>query len=215
MSWAASHVLPQRLDEVAARVTAAVERTRRLVRQRLTHEVNYWDAKHGELLWKQKTGKKIRMRPETAGARARELERRLERRLAELDREAHLQPRPPLAAAAALVVPQGLLDRLEGLRDKPAEHYTKDTREVDDRAIAAVLEAERRLGRDPEVMPHNNPGYDIRSLTPDGHYVFVEVKGRIAGSENFAVTRNEVLLGKSADRYRLALVEVSPDGPTS
>lgn len=63
-------------------------------------------------------------------------------------------------------------------------------------------------------MPHNNPGYDVRSLTQDGHYVFVEVKGRIAGSEIFTVTRNEVLLGKSADHYRLALVEVSPDGPS-
>jgi len=104
VSWAASHVLPQCLDEVAARVTAAVERTRRLVRQRLTHEVNYWDAKQGELLWKQKTGKKIRMRPETAGARARELERRLERRLAELDREAHL---------AVHVAPEGTGDILD------------------------------------------------------------------------------------------------------
>jgi hypothetical protein len=38
------------------------------------------------------------------------------------------------------------------------------------------------------------------------------VKGR-AGAEDFSVTRSEVLYGKNADRYRLALVSVSPDGP--
>ena len=214
VSWAASHLLPASLAEVSAGVTTGVERTRRLVRQRLTHEINYWDAKQGELLWQQQTGKKIRMRPETAGARARDLERRLALRLAELDREAHLQPRPPVVAAAALVIPQGLLDRLAGLRDKPAELYSRDTREVDQRAVAAVVEAERALGREPEVMAHNNPGYDIRSLTLDGHWLFLEVKGRIAGSREFVVTRNEVQLARNAGmRHRLAMVEVSPDGP--
>jgi hypothetical protein len=214
VSWAASQVLPELLDELATRVTTATERTRRLVRQRLTHEINYWDARQGELLWQQQKGKKIRMRPETAGVRARELERRLDLRLAELDREAHLQPRPPVVATAALIVPQGLLDRLAGLRDKPVEHYTKHTREVDQRAVAAVVEAERALGRDPQVMAHNNPGYDIRSLTQDGHWLFLEVKGRIAGSRDFTVSRNEVQLARNTGhRHRLAMVEVSPDDP--
>jgi hypothetical protein len=76
-----------------------------------------------------------------------------------------------------------------------------------------VVSAERSLGREPQEMPHNHPGYDVQSLTADGHWVFIEVKGRIAGSEDFSVTRNEVLYGKNADRYRLALVTVSPDGP--
>ncbi|KWX07107.1 hypothetical protein TR74_19825, partial [Carbonactinospora thermoautotrophica] len=70
------------------------------------------------------------------------------------------------------------------------------------------------LGREPEEMPHNNPGYDVRSRTPDGHYVFIEVKGRVLGAEDFHVTRNEVLHGKnSGTNYRLALVSVHPDGP--
>ena len=146
------------------------------------------------------------MSPDTALRRARELEQRLETRLAVLDRQAHLQPRPPVLAAAALVVPQGLLDRLAGRRDRPMAHYVTDTRRSELRAVAAVVESERRLGRDPEVMAHNNPGYDIRSRTPDGHLVHIEVKGRIAGAESFVVTRNEVLLGRSAGRYLLALV---------
>jgi hypothetical protein len=213
VSWAASRLLPASLAEVSERVTADVERTRRLVRHRLTQEINYWDARQGELFWQQQHGKKIRMRPETAGAKARDLERRMAARLAELDREEHLQPSPPVAVTAALIVPQGLLDRLAGLRDQPTGHYAKDTRETDERAMAAVLAAERALGRDPEPMPHNNPGYDIRSRTPDGHWLYLEVKGRIAGAKDFVVTRNEVMLARNTSpHHRLALVEVSPVG---
>ena len=47
-------------------------------------------------------------------------------------------------------------------------------------------------------MPHNNPGYDIRSRTADGHLIFIEVKGRIEGAEDFWVTRTEALHGKNA-----------------
>ena len=54
------------------------------------------------------------MKPETAQARARDLERRLEKRLADLDRDEELIARPPAISAAALVVPQGLLNQLLG-----------------------------------------------------------------------------------------------------
>src|SRR5205807_6325928 len=124
-----------------------------------------------------------------------------------------LSPLPPVVAGGALVLPKGLIDRVAGRRDQPVATYARETEEVDRRAISAVKAAEKRLGREPEEMPHNNPGYDIRSLTPDGHWLFIEVKGRILGAEDFSVTRNEVLYGKNADRYRLALVSVHPDGP--
>ena len=109
----------------------------------------------------------------------------------------------------------GLLARLAGERGQPGATYARNTEEVDRRAVAAVMGAERALGREPQEMPHNNPGFDIRSLTDDGHYVFLEVKGRIEGAEDFTVTRNEVLYGKNAERYRLALVRVSQAGAGS
>jgi superfamily II DNA or RNA helicase len=212
VSWAVEHGVSQHLDEVQTRVRTAVQRTRTHVRQRLTQEINHWDARHADLLDQQAAGRQLKIRPETAEKRARDLERRLQRRLAELTAAEALRPLPPFVAGGALVVPQGLLDRVAGRRHQPAATYAKDTAEVDRRAIAAVLAAERGLGRHPEEMPHNNPGFDIRSLTDDGHLVFIEVKGRIAGAEDFSITRNEVLYGKNADRYRLALVCVSPDG---
>jgi hypothetical protein len=61
-------------------------------------------------------------------------------------------------------------------------------------------------------MPHNNPGYDIRSRTHDGHFLFIEVKGRIAGAESVTITRNEILTGLNTDQWLLALVEVGPNG---
>ncbi|MEZ5142213.1 MAG: DUF3883 domain-containing protein [Acidimicrobiales bacterium] len=153
------------------------------------------------------------MNPDRAQARADGLADRLKRRLTELDQEETLTPMPPVVVGGALVVPRGLLERRRGERTvEPAEH-ARQTAEVERRAVDAVLHAERALGRDPEEMPHNNPGYDIRSLTPDGHLVFVEVKGRIAGAGTVTVTRNEILFALNAGpAHRLALVEVHPDG---
>ncbi|GGM39984.1 helicase-related protein [Dactylosporangium sucinum] len=213
VSWAVEHGMSEHFSEVQARVQQAVQRTRTHVRQRLTQEINYWDARHAELLDQAATGRTLKINPETAMRRARDLERRLEKRLTELDADAALRPLPPVVAGGALVVPQGFVDRLTGRRDKPVLTYAKDTAEVERRAIAAVMAAERRLGREPFEMPHNNKGFDIRSLTPDGHFVFIEIKGRILGADDFTVTRNEVLYGKNAERYRLALVSVHPDGP--
>ena len=45
---------------------ARVSQVRRLVRQRLTGEINYWDMRHAELLDAQSAGRSLKMKPETA-----------------------------------------------------------------------------------------------------------------------------------------------------
>jgi Domain of unknown function (DUF3883) len=92
--------------------------------------------------------------------------------------------------------------------------HAQDTTWVDTTATGAVLLAERALDRNPEQMPHSNPGYDIRSRTADGHLLFLEVKGRIAGANSVTITRNEILTGLNTDRWILALVKVEPTGQT-
>jgi superfamily II DNA or RNA helicase len=214
IAWAIENGLATFIGELRERVTAQTDRTRALVRQRLHQEINYWDVRHAELLDAESSGKTLKIRPETAEKRARGLEARLERRIAELKRAAMLQVRTPVVAGAALVIPQGLLDRLAGLRTGPVEAHTRETAEVERRAMERVLAEERKLGRLPEEMPHSNPGFDIRSRTLDDHWIFIEVKGRTAGAADFHVTRTEVLTGKnSGPNYRLALVSVHPDGP--
>ena len=212
LDWAVTEGIPEELARTRELVTARVTQVRRLVKQRLTGEINYWDMRHAELLDAQSAGRSLRMKPETAYARARDLERRLDKRLAELDQDEELIARPPVISAAALVIPQGLLDKLLGI---PSQwNLPKDTTETDRRAIAAVLAAERSLGRVPREMPHNNPGYDIVSRCSDGHLIYIEVKGRIEGAEDFWVTRTEALYGKnSGTGSRLAMVSVHPDGP--
>lgn len=215
-TWAIATDLPAYAREVGDRVTAEVDRTRAAVDSRLKQEANRLYTEAAVSAEREKAGRD-KVRSATLVARAEDLERRRTARLTSLDARASLQVRPPTVAGAALVVSAALLDReWEGLgsREPPTPPtHAKETRAVERRAVDLVLAAERSLGREPEEMPHNNPGYDVRSVAPDGHLVHLEVKGQLSGAEDFFVTYNEVLFGKNAaPRYRLALVSVSPDG---
>ena len=210
--WAVATGLGGLLPPLRQQVDARVAKVRGQVRSRLLAEINYWDHRHATLLDDQAAGKKLRVSPETALGRARRLETQLERRLEDLAREQQLRPRPPVIAGAALVVPQGLLDRLAGRAPEDVARHARETARVERRAVDAVLAAERALDRDPQEMPHNNPGYDIRSLDTDGHLLWLEVKGRVVGAPDFVMTRTELLFAQqNGPQHRLALVEVGGD----
>lgn len=237
--WSASHGLPAHLAEVAARVSAVVDTTRTLVRQRLGAQANYWYGESERLAETErlaadgKSGRKARLTSGVALARAREMDGRLEARMAQLDRAAELTAGPPVVVSAALVLPAGAVERWvgecgvgergdaeqasEGAAPEDSEFAvaTYRARDVTDRrAVDAVLRAEVALGRRPQEMVHNNKGYDILSTRPDGSTLRIEVKGRIVGAETFMVSSSEVLLGKNAGRdHRLVLVEVDHDAP--
>jgi len=143
--WAVATGLGELLPPLRQRVDARVGKVRGQVRSRLLAEINYWDHWHATLLDDQAAGKKLRVSPETALARARRLETQLERRLTDLAAEQQLRPRPPDIAGAALVVPQGLLDRLAGREPAEAARHARETERVERRAVDAVLAAERAL----------------------------------------------------------------------
>ncbi|WP_343242480.1 MULTISPECIES: helicase-related protein [unclassified Streptomyces] len=217
LAWAVQEAVPDHLNVVQERLLPVVERTRTQVEQRLKQEISYWHAQAGKLEQDLAEGKMVRHRPEKARAWAEELEARRTQRLADLDKDASLQPRPPVVAGRALVVPVGWLAKALGEAPDDtdiAPLHATDGYETDRRAVAAVLRAEKSLGRIPEEMAHSNPGYDIRSLTLDGHLIHIEVKGRRLGAEEFYISRNEVLVAKNRGaQHRLALVAVHPDGP--
>ena len=52
-----------------------VARTREQVRSRLNSEINHWDARHAELLDQEAAGRSLKIRPDTAYKRARDLRR--------------------------------------------------------------------------------------------------------------------------------------------
>ena len=82
------------------------------MRERLESEIRYWDQRTEELKAQEIKGKKPRLNSGKARARADELQARLTRRRLELAQEDNLHNSPPTIVAAAVVVPQGLLDKL-------------------------------------------------------------------------------------------------------
>ncbi len=209
-TWATSVDLPAWYAEISARRRDFVARARELVTDRLKQEISYWEEEVARLVDSPEQGSRRGNTLRGASQEAQKLRTRLDRRLTELDAQEHTQVRPPGVVAVALVVPQGLLDARAG---RPDNSVTV-TLAVELRALHAVMDAERRLGREPEVMAHNNPGYDMRSVDAEGHLVHIEVKGRVAGAGEFFVTNREIRVGQNADHYRLALVEVSQDDPS-
>ena len=210
--------VPVHLAEVRARTLRRVETTRKVVHERLTKEINHWDNRAAQLQLDVDAGSTPRMNVDTAVRRAEEYARRLKHRLAELDREKTLAALPPRVAGGALVLPAGLLRRLRG-ETSPDDNATDALarREVERRAISAVLQAEDDAGWNAEDMNEtqpNHPGYDICSTRRGGtvsEYRYIEVKGRVTGADVVTVSRNEILTSlNEPDRWLLALVEVEP-----
>ena len=210
--WAIEHLAGPHLDEVTAVTTDRVERVREAVRERLESEIRYWDEQTEQTKAQELAGGRPRISSGRARARADEFATRLARRRLELDMEADLHSSPPNIVAAALIVPQGLLDQLAGAPPDPAE--AADRMETDRRAVAAVLAAERALGRIPEAQAHSNPGFDVLSVDPaTGTHYFIEVKGHLPRTTEISVSAPQVQKARSnPDRWRLAVVSV-PDDP--
>ncbi|GAA1808226.1 helicase-related protein [Nostocoides veronense] len=209
-SWAYREGLQPRMDEIRTRLDIETARTRAQVKDRLLAEINHWDREHNRLEALERGGTVGRLRAETALVRARQLDERLSHRLEQLDEAANLVAVPAVIRGAALIVPSALL---VSDAEPEAQTFARQTEEVERRAVEAVLAAERALGREPVEMPRNNPGYDVQSTDQSGFVHYIEVKGRIEGSDTFTITTNEITFAQTqGDRHRLALVEVSTSG---
>ena len=212
VDYAISQLAPEHLAQVRARTIARVDKTEQKVRERLMRVIADWDNRANRFAQQEASGRQPRMNAQAARDRAAEFDSRLQRRLAELDRERQLAPQRPLVIGATLVVPAGLLRLLAGDGDPQAALFARETQRIERIAVDAVKAAERALGRDPTEMPHNHPGYDVESKAGWGELLFVEVKGRVVGAATVTITRNEILTGlNKGDHYILALVRVSPD----
>ena len=145
------------------------------------------------------------------------MQSRLQQRLEELAQERQIAPPLPVVIVGALVVPQGLPDRLGGEGQPQAgtrpEAHARETRRVEGLAMDAVMAAERALGYVPRDVGAEKIGYDVESRVPEtGELRFIEVKGRAVGAEMVPVTRNEILTAlNKPDGFILAVVEVEGD----
>ena len=210
---AIAHVVPEHVKEVLDCRSAWIEKTRAAVKDRLTKEINHWDHRAAQMSHQEATGKPAaRLNSQEARRRADELQARLQRRIAELDREAQISAVPPVVLGGIVVVPQGLIDSMLG-RSATTREGPIDTQVSAAKARAIVMEAERRLGFEPFDRELDKLGYDIESRVPGtGKLRFIEVKGRVSGADSITVTRNEILYSlNKPDDFILAIVEFKPD----
>ncbi|EKQ69980.1 DNA/RNA helicase, superfamily II, SNF2 family [Leptolyngbyaceae cyanobacterium JSC-12] len=221
-TYAITHLVPQHLQEVREPKETLINKTIRAVKDRLTKEINYWDQRASELRLQEQAGKpNAKLNSARAQQRADELADRLQKRLAELEQERQLSPLPPVVIGGALVVPIGLLQRLQGKRASAPATFARETQRVEQAAMAAVMATERALGYEPQDVSAQKCGYDIESAAPlaqlgrgaGGEGLrFIEVKGRIEGAETVTVTKNEILTAlNKPNNFILALVQVPAD----
>ncbi|HOD52754.1 MAG TPA: helicase-related protein [Candidatus Hydrogenedentes bacterium] len=211
LRYAVTQLVPAHIQEVRQRKEAMIDKTLEQVKARLTAEINYWDHRAQELKAQEAAGKQPRMNSQKAQERADELAARLRKRLEELEQERHISPAPPVVIGGVLVVPEGLLEELKGSDARAAAELAEEKKKVESAAMAAVMEAERRLGNEPRDVSSENCGYDIESVIPNGggKLRFIEVKGRWADADTVTVTKNEILTAlNKPDDFILALVKV-------
>ena len=114
---AVAHVVPEHLKEVRDALLSRIEKTKVEVKDRLAKEISHWDHRAEQLKLAEESGKTgARLNSDEARRRADTLQRRLHKRLAELDRDAQISPRPPVVLGGLLVVPRGLIQEMVGKR---------------------------------------------------------------------------------------------------
>ncbi len=222
IGYAIAHLVPDHFQEVRTRKEEQIAKIERAVKDRLTKEIHHWDNRAAQLRLEEQAGKtNAKLNSAKAQQRADELAGRLQKRLAELKQERQLSLLPPVVVGRALVVPIGLLQRLQGKRESPPATFARETQRIEQAAMEAVMATEQLLGYKPRDVSHQKCGYDIESSAPlaqlgrgaGGEGLrFIEVKGRVEGAETVTITKNEILTAlNKPDNFILALVQVPVD----
>jgi hypothetical protein len=192
-----------------------IEKTEVAVKDRLTKEINYWDHRAEQLKDQEQAGKaNAKLNSGEARKRADALQGRLQKRLDELRQERQISARPPVVLGGLLVVPVGLVAKLNGNPLVADANGPVDTMAAAARAREIIMEVERGLGFVPVDREFERLGYDIESQVPGtGKLRFIEVKGRVSVADTITVTRNEILYSlNTPDDFILAIVEFLADG---
>ena len=210
-AYAAQTLVPQHLQEVKARREESIKKTEAAVRDRLTKEIQYWDWRAEELKAQEQAGRtNARLNSDLARRRADDLQARLQKRMTDLEQERHISAAPPVIMGGALIIPAGLLAKLQ---NKTPTLFARQTKAVEDAGMQAVMVQERKLGFEPKDVSREKLGWDIESQAGEGKLRFIEVKGRVEGSTTVTVTKKEILAAlNKPDDFFLAIVEVIFNG---
>ena len=217
--YAIANIIPEHFKSVKEHKLKMVEKVTKAVKERLTSEIQYWDFRAAELKAKEAAGKKnAKQNSAVAARRAEELQARLQKRLLELDAEKRISALPPVIVGGALIIPVGLLNQMKGQPVGEDVQQSRNCKEIELKAMAAVIKIEKELGCAPKDVSALKCGYDIESIIPeqlrkDGSFMkFIEVKGRVKGAATITVSKNEILTAlNKPDEFILAVVEVDGD----
>jgi Protein NO VEIN, C-terminal len=214
LTHAVEHIVPTHLKEVRGPREELIEKSLAAVQTRLKREIAYWDHRAEELKIREQAGRAPKINSIMARQRADDLEGRLTKRLKLLEQQRQISPSPPVAFGGALIIPQGLLAQYLGQASESEGIDQKERQRIDRLAVEAVVTAERALGREPTVMPHNNEGYDIevRDSEPSGRLRFIEVKGKAVGKPTLTISASQIrCCCNMRDQWTLAIVLVDGD----
>ncbi|QTA82379.1 Helicase C-terminal domain-containing protein, DUF3883 [Desulfonema limicola] len=217
LEHAVKNLVPEHFNEVKSRRERMVDLTLQAVHERLTKEINFWSFRYEQLLSEFQAGKQPAIQPENARRRAEELTGRLQQRTRELEEKRDIVSNTPVIVGGALIIPQGFLDKKTG---KSVPQWAVDPAarsRIEKLAMNAVMNAEKKLGFEPEDVAQKKYGWDVQSRTQNGELRFIEVKGRVKGADTVTVTKNEILASlNQPDKYVLAIVLIdgeNVDGP--
>lgn len=220
LALAAANLVPQHFEEVATRRIAHVDKTLTAVHERLSKEIAFWSDRWLKLREDQEAGKDVRLNIENVRRTVLDLEGRLEHRKKELQAMRHVASSTPVALGGALVIPAGLLRRLQG--ELPASGLSPQAdaavrKRSEMLAMDAVRRVEEARGCRVVDVSAEKCGWDLTSYPPseEGRLAearHIEVKGRLKGADTITVTRNEILYAlNQADKFVLAIVLVNED----
>lgn len=213
-NYAIQHIIPSQLQIERQRRNVTADKTEHAVRERLTAEIRYWDAKTNEIREKERQGKNIpKVTSLMAARKAEDLANRMKTRLERIEQERRVTALPPRIVGGAIVVPRAFLNSLLG--NSVCSSDTEAKKRIEKIGMRTVMAIERELGNEPRDVSKQNIGYDIESRIGEDMrhggdcFRFIEVKGRTANANTVTVSRNEVLSAmNNPNRFILAIVEV-------
>ena len=208
-------LVPDHLEEVKTERLLKIEKARNEINARLQIEINLWSMRYEELRMKESANKRGRIPSKLAKERAELAINRLKSRMDDLDAEMDIKAKLPIIKGGALIVPIGFINQSLG-RNKETSFDAAARKKIELLAMQAVIDAEKEIGRNPkDVSATKGIGYDIESIDKDGNLFFIEVKGRIEGSDSITLTYNERQCAKnSPNQFRLA-ISIIKDGTAS
>jgi superfamily II DNA or RNA helicase len=209
LKHAKAKLLPAHLDRVKKQRVPRIEKLEGLVDERLRSELRYHSNKILE--YRSKGKEKYQLQILDHQRKHDEIEARRKLRLAELEREKHLNAKGVKVLSGVLVLPVRLLAEknllVAELDDLGA---IEDTETSELAAMAAVMQFEEELGnRVIDRSRERGIGYDIEAWTPNGHMRAIEVKARQPTAHELCFTINEVRASfNKSDHFILAMVQV-------